>query len=142
MEHIRPRLVPVTMRLPPTVVTYSNGEGADAGLGISTYVLGARPRAAFMNVPDVLRKLWKLQMERSAKADIFEIEGVGLLAIAHTWPELIAGRPWLHFIDHMGAQMCLIRGSGNSRNGDVIAHFQALSFLHLPENLVVPWHIP
>lgn len=24
------------------------------------------------------------------------------------------------FIDHQGAQMCLVRGSGNSRNGDVI----------------------
>ena len=74
-----------------------------------------------MQIPEPLRVLWKAQRERTAKMDIFEIEGIGPLAVLCTWPEELRGCPWIHFIDHQGAQMCLIRGSGNSRNGDVIA---------------------
>ena len=33
----------------------------------------------------------------------------------------MANRPWIHFIDDVGAQHALIRGSSNSLNGDVIA---------------------
>ena len=94
---------------------------ADAGLGICIFVPGERPRVAYMEVPEPVRLLWRMQKDRSAKADIFEIEGVGPLAICCTWPDFIRGRPWIHFIDHQGAQMCLVRGSGNSRNGDLIA---------------------
>ena len=56
-----------------------------------------------------------MQAERTAKTDIFEIEGVGPLAIASTWPTLVEGRPWIHFIDRQGAQMTLVRKSGNSQ---------------------------
>ena len=64
------------------------------------YAPGLPLRAVFVKVPDVVRSLWRLQEQRSAKADIFEIEGIGPVAIAHTWLELLRGRPWLHVIDH------------------------------------------
>ena len=111
----------VVHSLPATVVSYSDGEGRDAGVGISLYVPGHRPRAAFLKVPTAVRALWKMQRGRTAKKDIFEIEGIGPLAVMCQWPDLIRGRPWIHFIDHQGAQMVLIRGSGNSANGDVIS---------------------
>ena len=103
----------------PTVTVMAPKQGD----GICSFQLGTgkRPRAAFMEIPTEVRRMWRMQEGRSSKADIFEIEGVGPLAIATTWPMLIQGRPWLHFIDHQGAQMCLVRGSGNSRNGDVIS---------------------
>ena len=84
MDNLSPRPVPVTLQLLPTVVTYSDGEGAGVGLGISVYAPGLPPRAAFVKVPEVVRSLWRLQEQRSAKADIFEIEGIGPLAVAHT----------------------------------------------------------
>ena len=124
LKDLTPRPVPTSLSLPPTVITYSDGEGSSkGGLGICIFQpgTGRRPRAAFMQIPNEVRRIWRMQEGRSAKADIFEIEGVGPLAIATTWPTVIQGCPWLHFIDHQGAQMCLVRGSGNSRNGDVIA---------------------
>ena len=124
LHGLQPRPVPTSLSLPPTVVTYSDGEGsAKGGLGICIFQpgTGRRPQAAFMEVPEEVRRMWPMQEGRSAKADIFEIEGVGPSATVTTWPQLIEGCPWLHFIDHQGTQMCLVRGSGNSRNGDVIA---------------------
>ena len=69
-------------------------------------------------------ELWSLQKSRSktgATTDIFEIEAIGPLIALLEWPQLLANRPWIHFIDNVGAQQALIRGSSNSLNGDVIA---------------------
>ena len=55
-----------------------------------------------------------------ATTDIFEIEAIGPLIALLEWPQLLANRPWIHFIDNVGAQQALIRGSSNSLNGDVI----------------------
>ena len=67
LQDIRPRPVPVALSLPPTVITYSDGEGKDAGVGISIYKQGSRPRAAYMQIPEPLRLLWKTQRESTAK---------------------------------------------------------------------------
>ena len=67
--------------------------------------------------------MWSLQKSRSktgATTDIFEIEAIGPLIALLEWPQLLAYRPWIHFIDNVGAQQALIRGSSNSLNGDVI----------------------
>ena len=71
-----------------------------------------------------LRMLWHFQKERSktgAQTDIFEIEAIGPLIALLTWPQLLADRPWIHFIDNTAAQGALIKGSSNSLNGDIIA---------------------
>ena len=77
-----------------------------------------------MEVPNALRGLWDLQKDLSksgVQTDIFEIEAIGPLIALLTWPQLLADRPWIHFIDNEAAQNALIRGSSNSLNGDVIA---------------------
>ena len=70
------------------------------------------------------KTFWDLQKERSktgVQTDIFEIEAIGPLIALLTWPQLLADRPWIHFIDNNAAQSALIKGSSNSLNGDVIA---------------------
>ena len=52
---------------------------------------------------------------------IFEIEAIGPYLAAIIWPSLLADQPWIHFIDNKAAQSALIKGSSNSRTGDVIA---------------------
>ena len=42
------------------------------------------------------------------------------LAIISTWPELVEGRLWLHFIDNTSSQFALVRGASSVHAGDVI----------------------
>ena len=48
-----------------------------------------------------LRSLWDLQKDRpksGVQTDIFEIEAIGPLIALRIWPQLLADRPWVHFI--------------------------------------------
>ena len=123
-----PRPVPFgTLRRSDPVITYSDGEGGDAGVGVvifGNFPDRSQPRPVYLEIPAELRELWSLQKSRSktgATTDIFEIEAIGPLIALLEWPQLLANRPWIHFIDNAGAQQALIRGSSNSLNGDIIA---------------------
>ena len=122
-----PRPVPFgALRRSDPVITYSDGGGGDAGVGV--VIFGAppdisQPRPVYLQIPAELRELWSLQKSRSrtgATIDIFEIEAIGPLIALLEWPQLLANRPWVHFTANAGAQQALIRGSSNSLNGDVI----------------------
>ena len=123
-----PRPVPLErVRRASPVITYSDGEGASAGVGVvifGNFPGNKQPSPVFLEIPNELRMLWDLQKERSKtgiQTDIFEIEAIGPLIALLTWPQLLADRPWIHFIDNNAAQSALIKGSSNSLNGDIIA---------------------
>ncbi len=78
-----------------------------------------------MKTPEVLREVWiqiesRLRMS-STYADIFQLEAIGPLIALCTWPELLSGCLWIHFIDNSGAQSALINGSSSVLSGDLIA---------------------
>ena len=119
-----PRSIPVNLSRLKVVVSYSDGEGT-GGVGVALwYSDTSRPKAAFMMVPWLLRKLWALQTSKmlrgSEQRDIFEIEAIGPLLILDLWPELLENCLWIHFIDNSAAQAALTRGSSSVESGDAI----------------------
>ena len=119
-----PRHVPMGLVDARPVVTYSDGEGGKAGVGICIFRRGCKPRAAFTAVHRSVRRLWASQSRSDGRwNDIFQIEAVGPLLVAETWPEDLEGQLWLHFIDNTAAQSTLIRGSSSVLSGDAIAGY-------------------
>jgi len=104
------------------VVSYSDGEGGDAGVGVAVWSRERpRPLAAFAVVPDVVRKLWGRVAGRAPPYnDIFLIEAVGPLLVLYTFPNVVKNKLWIHFIDNTAAQSALIRGSSSVASGDQV----------------------
>ena len=108
------------------VVTYSDGEGADAGVGIAAWceeLLGPTPLAGFIEVPDEVRHLWSRQRESYGSGewrDITEIEAIGPLLILHNWLWLVRDALWIHFIDNNGALGALVKGSASVHEQDLV----------------------
>ena len=121
LECYTPRTIPVGLKGLDTVISYSDGEGAKAGLGIAMWSSRCPngPLAAFTMIPDRIRDLWDRQGAEE-RNDIYCVEAIGPLAILETWPNIVKSSLWLHFIDNSAAQHALIRGSSSVRSGDVI----------------------
>ena len=115
------------------VITYSDGEGADAGVGIAAWCrerIGDRPWASFIEVPREVRELWqsqKLSATQCVKTnpdveftDIIEVEAVGPLLILHNWGHLLQDSLWIHFIDNASALGALVKGSASVNQQDII----------------------
>ena len=101
------------------VVSYSDGEGAAAGIGVGVWTQRSTvPHAAFCRVPEFLRKLWSTTSKNGN--DIFLIEAVGPLIVLLTFPNLIRNKLWLHFIDNESAEYSLIKGSSSNSSGDYV----------------------
>ena len=99
-----PRVVFVRDETRPLVISYSDGEGADAGVGIAAWCdarLGPIPFAGFIEVPVEVRELWARQRASFVIDDEFndltEIESIGPLLVLHHWPWLVRDALWIHF---------------------------------------------
>ena len=121
LAQYRPRTVPTFVQDRDTVVTYSDGEGADAGLGIALWSTRCPngPLAAYCTIPACVRRLWDKQTSGEHR-DIFLIEAIGPLALLTTFPKLLKGAVWTHYIDNVGAEYSLVKGSSSTRAGDVV----------------------
>ena len=117
------REIPLNPMAVTRLVSYSDGEGADAGIGVALWSPDwPGPKAGYMRIPPWLRAAWRKQREQGMLCrDIYEIEGVAPALILHAWGQHMTGCMWLHFIDHEGAQATLIRGSSSVHSGDAIA---------------------
>jgi len=117
----RPREVPTFLSQRNVVVTYSDGEGADAGLGIAIWSSKCPngPLAAFCEIPENIRRLWNKQKSEEWR-DIFLIEAIGPLALLTTFPKLLKGAVWTHYIDNIGAEYSLVKGSSSTKAGDIV----------------------
>ena len=109
------------------VITYSDGEGADAGVGIAAWCfekLGPIPLAGFIEVPEEVRCLWSRQRASYSVdeewRDITAIEAIGPLLILHNWPWLVRDALWIHFIDNNGALGALVKGFSSVNEQDII----------------------
>ena len=80
-----------------------------------------RPLAAYTEVPEQIRELWR----RTAGSvgpykDIFLVEAIGPLLVLETFPNVVKNSLWLHFIDNVGSQHALIKGSSSISSGDKV----------------------
>ena len=116
-----PRAIPVFMDKLDVVVSYSDGEGADAGLGVAVWSSRCPngPLAAFCKIPEPIRRLWSRQKEEGFN-DIFLIEAIGPLSILTTFPKILKGSLWLHYIDNVASEYSLVKGSSSIRSGDIV----------------------
>ena len=116
-----PKAIPVFLDKLDVVVSYSDGEGADAGMGIAVWSSRCPngPSAAFRNIPTAIRKLWSKQKDAGFN-DIFLIEAIGPLAFLTTFPKVLKGSPWLHYRDNVASEYSLVEGSSSIRSGDVV----------------------
>jgi hypothetical protein len=116
-----PRPIPWCMQGRRVVVTYSDGEGADAGVGVAIWAscLG-RAQAGRLEVPNCVRAAWSSSCSREPFYDIQEIEGIGPLIALTTWPDVLRDAMWLHFIDNNGALSSLVRGGSSVLGTDTI----------------------
>ena len=116
-----PREVPISPVDMPWAVSYSDGEGSEAGVGVAVWASGwDRPLAAYLKVPREVRRYWRPSVDGVDPRDIFEIEAIGPLVVLATWPRLMQGRRWIHFIDNAGAQCAYVKGSSSVHSGDLI----------------------
>ena len=100
-------------------MSYSDGEGDKAGVGESIFSsLALRPRAAFATVRDVIRRLWARRAGTGVYHDIFLLEAIGPLLLLYTYPQILRGFAWVHYIDNTAAQHALLRGSSSISIGD------------------------
>ena len=104
------------------VVSYSDGEGAKAGLGIAVWSSRCPngPLAAFCEIPQSVRNLWDRRAGKEEYNDIFLIEAIGPPSILETFPNIVKNSLWLHFIDNVAAEHSLIKGSSSIPSGDVV----------------------
>ena len=120
-------------------ITYSDGEGSDAGVGVGVRGGSLKsPLAAYLRIPREVRMLWSAQRHLTPTAgnDIYEIEAVGPLVILATWPGLLAGSLWIHFIDNAAAQASFVRGSSSVISGDDIV---GLTWETVAQQRIIPW---
>ena len=97
---VRPREVLVNPHLMPLAVSYSDGEGDTAGVGVALWLPNGQAIAGYVRVPDALRKLWTQRSSLEEARDIFQIEAVGPLLVLWNWGHMIKDHLWLHLIDN------------------------------------------
>ena len=104
-------------------MSYSDGEGS-GGVGVGLWLPNVRPRAAFLEVPWLLRRLWSMQCSRVFRGEdqreIYEIEAIGPLIVLHQWAEALRDMLWIHCIDNAAAQAAIIKGSSSVQSADTI----------------------
>jgi len=116
-----PREVPLSLTDMKTVVSYSDGEGGDAGVGVAIWADDLEhPLAAYTRIPREVRLYWSAGQRGAVRNDIFEIEAIGPLLILATWPRIMQNRLWVHYIDNAAAQAAFVKGSSSVMSGDVL----------------------
>ena len=125
MSTVRPRDVPMDLTNVPAVVSYSDGEGADAGVGVGVWLPCGKVVAGYTCVPDSVRSLWSSVPSCSdERNDIFQIEAVGPAVILFNFGYLFpAGALWLHFIDNESALAALVKGNSSVMSGECITAY-------------------
>ena len=117
----RPREIPVRPSDIPLVVSYSDGEGT-GGVGCAIWAPGGVIEGGYMRTPHCVRALWTRQTEICEEHfDILEVEAIGPVIVLETWPHLVQGRLWLHFIDNANALSALVKGGSSVHSADCIA---------------------
>ena len=116
-----PRPIPMSLQHLPTIISYSDGEGSQAGVGVAAWCPWLQhPVAAYARVPQVVRDMWGSMAGKDTYRDIFLVEAVGPLLILEAFPKLVKDALWIHFIDNSGSEASLVSGSSSIDAGDHI----------------------
>ena len=108
---LRPRQIPFSMKDMPKLVSYSDGEGDKAGVGIAVWFPCGRCIGGYIQLPHEVRGVWSRASTAGADFDIFEIEAVGPALILWNWLKLFPPNClWIHFIDNDNASASLVKG--------------------------------
>ena len=107
----------------PLAISYSDGEGESAGVGVALWLPSGEILGGYTKVPDVVRRVWSQRMSLSEVKDIFQIEAVGPLLVLHNWGHMFREHLWIHFIDNEGALAALAKGSSSVLSGEVIVGY-------------------
>ena len=108
------------------VITYSDGEGSTAGVGVAIWEEGRETEAGYLRTPPSVRRLWSRQKEIGGEHhDIFEIEALGPALVLATWPDRLKDALWVHFIDNANALAAMVRGGSSVHSADVLAAWVA-----------------
>jgi hypothetical protein len=119
LRNYTPRPIPTSLSSLPLLVSYSDGEGADAGIGAALWhPFATRPLAVFAEVPAMVREQWRVFQNSKSFEDIFLVEALGPLLLLVTFPRYLRNCLWIHFIDNSAAEASLIRGASSSTLGD------------------------
>ena len=133
----RPRPVPSSLLAMPTIISYSDGEGGSAGVGVAAWVPWlSTPVAAFCMVPDEVRSLWAKMAGKLDYRDIYLIEAVGPLILLMAFPRIMRNVMWIHFIDNESAESALISGSSSLLAAD---HVVGLTWEICSERTLYPY---
>ena len=114
-------MVPTNLSERRRIVSCSDGEGSEAGVGVALWESGTQVvRAEILRVPEEVRILLDRQKNLGRFNDIFEIEAVGPLVLLENFPDLFRGSLWLHFLDNAAALSNLVNGSSSVIQGDIL----------------------
>ena len=133
------RAIPWKLDQLDVTISYSDGEGSDAGVGVAIWSRRLQvPEAGRMDIPSCIRTLWAGQrrLQSGELYDIQEIEGIGPLLVLTTWPEVLRNSLWMHFIDNNGALSCLVKGSSSCMGTDTLV---GLTWQKIGALEVLPW---
>ena len=132
-----PRPIPASLEAMPTILSYSDGEGNTAGVGVAAWVPWLQyPVAAFAFVPDSIRTLWGQMAGVEGYSDIFLIEAVGPLLLMVAFPKVLRNCLWIHFIDNTAAEAALISGSSAL---DAADHVAGLTWEYISKRRLWPY---
>ena len=124
MPTLRPRVIPVDFSSLPTYVSYSDGEGESAGVGIALWFPDGSSIGGYLRLPRIIRDLWTRRSSPDAlDYDIFEIEAIGPALILSNWSKYLSPGLWIHYIDNDAALSTLVKGSSSVMSGEVISAY-------------------
>ena len=133
----KPRPDPTQLRSLSVLISYSDGEGKRAGVGVALWAPWRQfPVAAYTRVPDCIREMWAAVDGRSDLNDIFLVEAVGPLLLLKAIPKLMRRCLWIHFVDNTTAEASLISGTSTLAAG---SHVVALTWEECAGHEVWPY---
>ena len=137
LKTYRPRDIPTSLKHWPVIVSYSDGEGRNAGVGAAAWCSWLEhPIAAFFFVPDEIRAMWAAMASKPEYRDIYAVEAVGPLLLLTAFPKVFKNALWLHFIDNTSAEASLISGSSRL---DLADHIVGLTWQLCARRCLAPF---
>ena len=124
MRRLKPREIPISLSDRPVYISYSDGEGETADVGVALWRPGHRAIAGYMQLPDDVRNVWSRTAVSGDHYDIYEIEAVGPALIFYNFGDLMEHDAlWVHYIDNDSALATLVKGSSSVLSGEVITAY-------------------
>ena len=118
---LRPREIPFRISDVPTIVSYSDGEGAHAGVGIAVWFPDGDCVGGYIRVPDEVRAIWSRSPDPTADPhDIMDIEAIGPALVLHNFGKRFQNCLWMHFVDNESSVAALAKGSTSVASAEVI----------------------